>query len=74
MIAESPAFRRGEYVNHFMLTKSLRELENDGLVNRRIFKSDPPQIVEYSLTSFGMELLPALNELYRWGSKHLSDN
>ncbi len=54
----------------------LHEKENTRYneLKRRIFKSDPPQIVEYSLTTLGLELLPALNELYKWGSKHLSDN
>ena len=64
--------RRIPNITQFMLTKSLRELESDGLVNRRIFKTDPPQIVEYSLTPLALELLPALNELYSWGNKHLN--
>ena len=63
--------RRVTGITHFMLAKSLKELETDGLVNRRVCKSEPPQIVEYSLTQAGLELLPALNELYRWGENHL---
>jgi len=64
--------RRVKGITQFMLTKSLRELESDGLINRRVLKTDPPQIVEYSLTPLAMELLPALNELYSWGNKHLN--
>ena len=64
--------RRVTGITHFMLSKSLKELEGDGLVNRKVFKSDPPQIVEYSLTPLALELLPALNELYSWGNKHLN--
>ena len=54
-----------------MLTKSLREMETDGLVVRRELVSAPPKVVEYSLTDFGRELIPALNELYAWGQKVL---
>ena len=56
-------------ITHFMLTKSLRELEIDGLVIRRELISTPPKVVEYSLTPLGKELIPALNELYTWGQK-----
>ena len=41
--------------------KSLRELENDGLIMRCELISAPPKVVEYSLTDFGRELIPALN-------------
>lgn len=61
--------RRIHGITHFMLTKSLRELENDGLVVRRELISEPPKVVEYSLTELGKELIPALNELYAWGQK-----
>ncbi len=63
--------RRVTGITQFMLTKSLKELEADGLINRKVLKHDPPLIVEYSLTLLALELLPALNELYSWGSKHL---
>ena len=63
--------RRVTGITHFMLAKSLKELEADGLINRKVLKHDPPQIVEYSLTPLALELLPVLNELYSWGSKHL---
>ena len=63
--------RRIPGITHIMLTKSLRELETDGLVIRRELISEPPKVVEYSLTDFGKELIPALNELYIWGEKIL---
>ena len=63
--------RRIPGITHFMLTKSLREMENDGLIIRREIISAPPKVVEYSLTEFGKELIPALNELYAWGQKIL---
>ena len=64
--------RRISGITNFMLTKSLREMEMDGLILRRELISEPPKTVEYSLTEFGKELIPALNELYIWGEKILS--
>ncbi len=63
--------RRIPGITNIMLTKSLRELEADGLVERCELVSAPPKIVEYSLTPLGQELIPALNELYAWGRKVL---
>lgn len=47
------------------LTTVLRELEQDGLVQRKVFAEVPPR-VEYALTEKGMKLLPILNELAKW--------
>ena len=55
-------------ITNTMLTKSLKELESDGLVLRQDFKTIPPS-VEYKLTKRGEELIPALRELYYWGKK-----
>ena len=63
--------RRIPGITNIMLTKSLREMENDGIILRRELISEPPKVVEYSLTDFGCELIPALNELYAWGQKIL---
>ena len=65
--------RRIPEISNIMLTKSLREMESDGLVERREIISEPPKTVEYSLTNFGRELIPALNELYVWGEKILAN-
>jgi len=53
-----------------MLTQQLRELEEDGLVNREVFPQVPPR-VEYSLTEYGKSLRPLLNQMCRWGMEHL---
>ena len=53
-----------------MLTQQLRELENDGLVERTIFPVIPPR-VEYSLTELGESLKPVLRSIYRWGKNYL---
>ena len=66
--------RRIPGITNIMLTKSLRELEADGLVKRCVCKADSPQIVEYSLAPLGKELIPALNELYAWGQNILQND
>jgi DNA-binding HxlR family transcriptional regulator len=48
------------------LTQSLRELEADGLVHRKVFPQVPPR-VEYSLTPRGRTLEPVLLALMTWG-------
>ncbi|HTY53362.1 MAG TPA: helix-turn-helix domain-containing protein [Methanomicrobiales archaeon] len=56
-----------------MLTKELRELERDGLVNRKVYPQVPPK-VEYSLTEMGQSLIPILDDLCDWGSEHMGDH
>ncbi|MES2767280.1 MAG: helix-turn-helix domain-containing protein [Bacteroidota bacterium] len=52
-----------------MLSIQLKQLEEDGLVRRKVYTSKPPLKVEYSLTDFGKSLLPLLNEIASWGRK-----
>ena len=54
-----------------MLTKQLRELEKDKLINRKVFDLVPPK-VEYSLTRFGWTFEPVLKALCEWDSKNKS--
>lgn len=63
--------RRIPGLTNIMLTKSLREMEMDGIIERHELISAPPKIVEYSLAPLGKELIPILNELYAWGQKIL---
>ncbi|WP_433653924.1 winged helix-turn-helix transcriptional regulator [Nocardia sp. CA-128927] len=56
-------------VNPRVLTRQLRELEADGLVNRTIYPEVPPR-VEYSLTELGATLEPAVAWLGRWGATY----
>ncbi|MCZ4272345.1 helix-turn-helix domain-containing protein [Maritalea porphyrae] len=49
-----------------MLTLTLRELEEDGIVNRKVFEVVPPH-VEYSMTDLGQQLAPVMDSLRAWG-------
>jgi len=53
-----------------MLTKQLKELETDFIIKREVFSEIPPK-VEYSLTTFGETLAPALNALQAWGEAYI---
>lgn len=55
-----------------MLTQQLRELENEGLINRKVYPVVPPK-VEYSLTAFGESIKPVLEAMYQWGSRYLNE-
>jgi DNA-binding HxlR family transcriptional regulator len=53
-----------------MLTSQLREMENDGIIDRKIYPEIPPR-VEYSLTEKGKALLPVIDKMRDWGSEYL---
>ena len=50
-----------------MLSITLKQLEDDGIVKREVFTTKPPLKVEYSLTDFGKTLIPVLNAVAKWG-------
>jgi len=53
-------------ISERMLTKQLKELEADGLINRTVFPEVPPR-VEYSLTELGKQIHPVLKGMYKGG-------
>ena len=57
-------------ITAIMLTQSLKDLEQLGLVARTQYNEVPPR-VEYSLTEEGQSLFPALAELAKWGRKRM---
>jgi DNA-binding HxlR family transcriptional regulator len=54
-----------------MLTQTLKELESDELVSRKVYLQVPPK-VEYSLTKTGQELIPLIRQLRSWGENQMS--
>jgi DNA-binding HxlR family transcriptional regulator len=59
-------------ISQKMLTQTLRSLERDGLVQRKVHPVIPPK-VEYSLTRLGRTLIEPLHALCRWSEKHLAE-
>ncbi|AEG18230.1 winged helix-turn-helix transcriptional regulator [Methanobacterium paludis] len=59
-------------VTQRMLTKQLRELEKDNLINRKVYAvyAEVPPKVEYSLTKKGESVLPILHALHDWGKEY----
>ena len=53
-----------------MLTRQLRELEQDGFLDRKIFAEIPPR-VEYSITELGQSLFPIIGSMRDWGKEHM---
>lgn len=56
-------------ITYKILSSQLKELEADGLVERKEYPQIPPK-VEYSLTDKAQTLLPVLEELCEWGAKN----
>lgn len=62
--------RRLGNITQATLTKQLRELENDGFVNRKVYAEVPPK-VEYTLTKMGESFIPILQAMRSWSDKNL---
>jgi DNA-binding HxlR family transcriptional regulator len=55
-------------VSQKMLIQQLRDLEQDGIVSRKVYPQVPPK-VEYGLTSWGQAMCPALDALLEWAAQ-----
>ncbi len=55
-----------------MLVNQLRELEEDRIVDRKVYPVVPPK-VEYSLTEHGESLMPILDSMYQWGKDYMEN-
>ncbi len=56
-------------ITQSMLTQQLRELEDDGVISRKIYAEIPPR-VEYTLTEFGLTLSPIMQSMAKWGEEY----
>lgn len=54
-------------ISQKVLTSNLREMEENGLLTRKIYPEVPPR-VEYTLTDVGYSLEPLLNSMDKWGT------
>ncbi len=55
-----------------MLTNQLKELQRDGLINRKVYPQVPPK-VEYSFTEIGEKLCFIFDPLYEWGVEYIKE-
>lgn len=56
-------------ITHKMLAKQLKEMEADGILDRKEYTQIPPK-VEYSLTEKGESLIPIINAICNWGEEN----
>lgn len=61
--------REIEDISQRMLTETLRNLQRDGFISRKVFPTSPPQ-VEYALTDLGQSLLGTLGKLADWSARN----
>ena len=59
-------------ISERMLVRQLRELEDDGLVSRKVYGTVPPR-VDYALTPLGASLVPIMESLKTWGNMYESN-
>ncbi|WP_294619054.1 helix-turn-helix domain-containing protein [uncultured Bacteroides sp.] len=59
-------------ISQRMLTVTLRTLETDGLIIRKVYAEVPPR-VEYALTETGYSLMPHIESLIDWALEHMED-
>lgn len=62
-----------EGVSQKMLTQTLRQMEERGLIARAVLDPEPPQHVEYRLTPLGETLSDPLVDLCHWAMEHAPD-
>lgn len=57
------------HVSQKVLTTQLRQMEESGLVDRKVYAEVPPR-VEYTLTEVGYSLKPVLDAMWTWGEEY----
>lgn len=66
--------KKMQSVTERTLSLQLKQLEEDGVVKRKVYTSKPPLKVEYSLTEFGQTLVPLLRSIAAWGDMLVEKN
>ena len=59
-------------ISQKVLNETLREMEREGIIHKQVFQETPPR-VEYSLTSKGQELIPALTIIETWAERNYAE-
>jgi DNA-binding HxlR family transcriptional regulator len=57
-------------VTEKVLTAQLRQLQQDGVLRRKVTATSPPKVT-YSLSAAGKDLVPLMEDMCGWGTKHL---
>jgi len=57
-------------ISNRILTKQLRELEQDGIIERIVYDENPPR-VEYMMTEHGFTILPIVDAMFDWGKQNM---
>lgn len=60
-------------VSQKVLTAQLRDMEESGLLTRKVYAEVPPR-VEYTLTDLGYSLKPVLDAMKNWGEEYKAQN
>lgn len=63
--------RRMPKINHATLSRQLRQLDADGLIERIVHEA-PSQKVEYRLTPIGLKIRPVLDAVRSWGQDYIA--
>jgi DNA-binding HxlR family transcriptional regulator len=66
----SELFKLFPGISNRVLTKQLRDLEQDGIISRKVYPVVPPK-VEYYLTKMGRTILPIVNDIWLWGKENM---
>lgn len=62
--------RNIDCITHKMLAQTLRRLERDGILERKVYPAVPPK-TEYTLTELGKTLIAPLHTFFQWGEEHM---
>lgn len=65
----SELLKEMQTVTEMTLSLQLKQLEKDGLIARKVYGKKPPVKVVYSLTDFGLTLIPTLEAILVWGNQ-----